>query len=142
MKKNIILFLCLLIAITNSYAQPKYEQKIRKLMAAQEEAWNKGDLESFMLGYMQSDSLVFIGKSGVTYGWQNTLNNYRKGYPDTATMGKLKFRLIEIKKLSGKYCHIIGHWHLTRSKGDLQGHFTLLFRKIKGRWLIVKDHSS
>jgi len=111
-------------------------------MSAQEEAWNRGDLESFMAGYLKSDSLTFIGKSGVTYGWQNTLNNYRRGYPDMAAMGKLRFRLIQIKRLSKRYCHVIGHWHLTRPKGDLEGHFTLLFKKIKGKWLIVADHSS
>jgi hypothetical protein len=85
---------------------------------------------------------MFIGKSGVTYGWQNTLNNYKKGYPDTAAMGKLNFNLINIKKLSRKYYHVIGKWYLTRTAGNLQGHFTLLLMKVKDKWFIIADHSS
>ncbi len=95
-----------------------------------------------MKGYWENDSLMFIGKSGVTYGWTNTLNNYKKGYPDTAAMGKLNFTLVQVKKLSAKYYHVTGKWFLKRSVGDVGGHYTLLFRKINGRWLIIADHSS
>lgn len=142
MKKNLNLFLCLLLVVSASYSQRKATLSIRRVMATQESAWNSGDLPGFMSGYVQSDSLTFIGKSGVTYGWKNTLDNYRKGYPDTAAMGKLKFSLIQIKRISRKHYYVIGHWHLLRTKGDLQGHFSLLFEKIKGKWLIVADHSS
>ena len=62
------------------------ETMIRQLLDEQTLAWNRGDIESFMNGYWVNDSLMFIGKSGVTYGWINTLNNYKKGYPDTASL--------------------------------------------------------
>ena len=123
-------------------AQTKTEKKILSLLKTQDESWNKGDINGFMETYLKSDSLMFIGKSGVTYGWQNTLNNYKKGYPDATAMGKLNFTLIDIKKLSRKYYHVVGKWHLTRSIGDLEGHFTLLMQKIKGKWYIIADHSS
>jgi hypothetical protein len=105
-------------------------------------AWNAGDIDRFMGTYWQSDSLMFIGKSGVTYGWQKTLENYKKNYPDTAAMGKLKFDILETKRLSVLYFFVVGKWHLTRSIGDIGGHFTLLFKKVKDKWLIVADHSS
>lgn len=123
-------------------AQSKDEQIIHTLLEEQRQAWNTGDLEHFMGTYWQSDSLMFIGKSGVTYGWQNTLNNYKKGYPDTATMGKLQFDILEVKRLSVMYFFVVGKWHLTRSIGDVGGHFTLLFKKVKNKWVIVADHSS
>ena len=123
-------------------AQSKDEQTIRTLIEEQRLAWNTGDKEKFMQTYWQSDSLMFIGKSGVTYGWQKTLDNYKKGYPDTAAMGKLNFDLLEVKRLSVMYFFVIGKWHLTRSIGDVGGHFTLLFKKVKNKWVIVADHSS
>jgi ketosteroid isomerase-like protein len=123
-------------------SQTKIQQQIINVLAEQDEAWNRGDIEGFMQTYWKNDSLMFIGKSGATYGWQNTLNNYKKGYPDTASMGKLHFTLISIQKLSRKYYSVVGKWHLQRTKGDLQGHFTLLLRKIRGKWVIVQDHSS
>ena len=76
-------------------------------MQDQQDAWNRGDLEGFMQGYWQSDSLLFIGKSGPTNGWQKTFNNYKKNYPDTIIMGKLSFDVLEIKKLSDQYCFVI-----------------------------------
>lgn len=118
------------------------EQTIRALLEEQRLAWNTGDLEQFMGTYWQSDSLMFIGKSGVTYGWQNTLTNYKKGYPDTAAKGILKFDVLEVKRLSVMYFFVVGKWHLTRSIGDAGGFFTLLFKKVKNKWVIVADHSS
>ena len=118
------------------------ETTIRALLEEQRLAWNTGDKEKFMGTYWQSDSLMFIGKSGVTYGWQNTLDNYKKHYPDTAAMGKLQFDILEVKRLSVMYFFVVGKWHLTRSIGDVGGHFTLLFKKVKNKWVIVADHSS
>ena len=104
--------------------------------------WNKGDLDSFVNGYWKNDSLMFIGQSGVTYGYQNTLNNYKKNYSDTAKMGKLAFEIIKLQKLSAEYYFVVGKWFLKRTVGDLKGQYTLLFRKINNEWVIVVDHSS
>jgi hypothetical protein len=140
--KKILLFACILFSTLAASAQSKDEATIRSILATQTNAWNRGDLEKFMEGYWRSDSLMFIGKSGVTYGWQNTLNNYKKGYPDTASMGQLKFDILEVKRLSVLYFSVVGKWQLTRSIGDVGGHFTLLFKKVKNQWVVVSDHSS
>ena len=140
--KKLFLILSFLLFVNISFAQTKTTKKILSILKVQDDSWNRGDIDGFMQTYWQNDSLMFIGKSGVTYGWQNTLNNYKKGYPDTAAMGKLDFTLINIKKLSRKYYHVIGKWHLTRTVGNLQGHFTLLLMKVKGKWFIIADHSS
>jgi hypothetical protein len=95
-----------------------------------------------MGGYWRNDSLMFIGKNGPTYGWENTLKNYKKGYPDIEAMGKLDFTLIDVKRLSPEYYSVVGKWHLKRLVGDIGGTFTLLFKKIKRQWLIIQDHSS
>jgi ketosteroid isomerase-like protein len=140
MKK--ILFLFILFSTEKIFAQSTDEAAVRKVLATQNAAWNRGDVDAFMVGYWHSDSLMFIGKSGVTYGWQNTLNNYKKNYPDTATMGKLNFTLITVKPLSKEYYHVVGKWYLARSVGDVGGHFTLIFKKINDEWVIIEDHSS
>ena len=140
--KKITLIFCLIIVCNFSIAQVDNRTAINNVMNDQLVAWNNGDIDAFMQTYWQNDSLMFIGKTGVTYGWQNTLDNYKKGYPDTAAMGKLDFTIIEIKRLSVLYFHVTGIWHLTRSVGDVGGHFTLLFKKVKDKWVIVSDHSS
>jgi len=120
----------------------KNEKAIRALLAAQTKAWNEGNLVGFMEGYLPSDSLLFVGKSGPTYGFNNTLNNYKKGYPDTASMGKLTFTLLAVTPIEKKHYRVLGKWSLQRSKGDISGFFTLLFQKIKGKWFVIQDHSS
>lgn len=134
-------FLFLLVSLV-SFSQPKEEQAIRQLLATQTESWNRGDVEGFMQTYWKSDSLMFIGKNGVHFGWQETLNNYKKGYPDTTAMGKLSFDIILVKKLSSEYYYVVGKWMLKRTIGDLSGHYDLLLRRIRGRWYIIADHSS
>ena len=137
-----ILFGLIVFCSLSASAQKSEAGKIRQLLSIQTEAWNKGDIEGFMQTYWKSDSLMFVGKNGVTRGWQKTLENYRINYPDTAAMGKLSFDIITIKNLSAEYAFVVGKWMLKRSIGDVSGHYNLLLRKIKGRWLIVADHSS
>ena len=142
MKRTLSFFIIFMLFAGSMQAQSKDQKAIVKLLSEQDSAWNRGDLENFMKGYWKSDSLMFIGKSGITYGWQKTLDNYKKGYPDTTAMGKLDFEYIEMKRLSDSYFFVVGKWHLTRTIGNLEGAFTLLLRKIKNVWVIVKDHSS
>jgi uncharacterized protein (TIGR02246 family) len=123
-------------------AQSKDEAAIRNILAEQTAAWNKGSIEDFMKGYWNSDSLMFIGQNGVTYGYQNTLSNYKKNYNNADKMGKLTFDLIKVQRLSPEYYFVVGKWHLARNAGDAGGHYNLLFRKINGKWVIVADHSS
>jgi len=116
---------------------------IEGIMAAQEEEWNAGDLEKFMAPYWHSDSLTFVGKSGLNRGWQKTLDNYIKGYPDRAAMGRLKFTNLHMEPLGKEYYQVIGKWELTRDSLDnLSGHYSLIWQKIKGTWVIISDHSS
>ena len=137
-------FLLALIAFIPllSFSQDKDSQAIRKILATQTNAWNNGEIDEFMHGYWDNDSLKFIGKSGVTYGYKQTLANYKKNYNDTAKMGKLSFGILEVKRLSPEYYFVVGKWFLKRSIGDIGGTYTLLFRKINGRWVIVVDHTS
>jgi len=123
-------------------AQTNDVAAIRKVLQLQTEAWNNGNIDEFMKGYWKSDSLKFIGKSGVTYGYNETLSGYKKRYSDTIQMGKLFFDLLEIKKLSPEYYFVVGKWFLKRSVGDIGGYYTLLFRKINGKCVIVADHTS
>ncbi len=142
MKMKFVYTTVLLIGLyTCSYAQTKDELAIRTVMQKQVNDWNNGNIDGFMQPYWKSDSLLFVS-TPPTYGWQKTLDRYKKNYPDTATMGKLNFNLLQVKLLSKEYSFVVGQWHLTRTVGDVGGYFTLLFRKIKGQWVIVADHSS
>ncbi|HSU50145.1 MAG TPA: DUF4440 domain-containing protein [Segetibacter sp.] len=125
-----------------SEGQKSDEQAIRRVIEKQSEGWNKGNIEEYMKGYWESDSLIFVGKSGVTYGYKNTLDHYRKAYPDKSSMGLLQLDLLRFKRLSSNYYYVTGKWSLKRTIGNLQGYFTLLFQKMRNSWVIISDHSS
>ncbi len=143
MKQIICLGYFVLLAQLCFSQQMADKQAILQVLDSQTGSWNKGDIEEFMQSYWKSDSLKFIGKNGVVYGWQNTLNRYLKNYPDAVSRGTLRFEIVSVDLLSKDAAFVIGKFFLTRpQKGDANGHFSLLWRKINGKWLIVADHSS
>jgi ketosteroid isomerase-like protein len=142
MKKYFVLVFAITFFSLALFAQNKDELAIRSVIDEQVKTWNNGNIDAFMQTYWKSDSLLFVGSKGPSYGWQNTLEGYKKRYPDTVAMGKLDFEILQIKSLSSEYKFALGKWHLKRTIGDAGGYFTLLFRKINGKWLIVVDHTS
>lgn len=135
------LFVLLFVPLIG-FSQSNDEKQILDLLSNQTKAWNEGDFDAFMVGYLNSDSLMFIGKSGITYGYAATLNNYRKSYAGADRMGKLSFDILHLKKLGRKNYLVVGKWSLKRTAGDAGGYYTLTFEKQKGSWVIVADHSS
>jgi ketosteroid isomerase-like protein len=133
---------CLLILVSCFYLKAQDKQAIMNVLETQRIAWNKGDIDSYMQGYWKSDSLMFIGHAAPTYGWQQTLDGYKKGYPDKAAMGQLTFDIMKVNILDPTNAFVLGAWHLKREKDAPGGYFTLWLKKIKGEWKIVCDHTS
>jgi len=142
MKKLLFLFATILILSSCSTSTEEQDKKdILAIMDVQQIAWSKHDLEGFMKGYWKSDSLKFYGSSGITYGWDKTLANYKKGYPTPDHSGTLKFKINDITKIETASYYVMGAYHLTRKVGDANGVFMIIFKKIKGQWKIVADTS-
>ncbi|MEN9512414.1 MAG: hypothetical protein RLZZ328_1143 [Bacteroidota bacterium] len=139
--KKLVFILGMLISVS-SMAQSNDEKIIRNILADQISFWNKGDIPGFMQGYWNSDSLVFVGKNGPTYGYNNTLRNYQKNYPNKDYMGILNFDILSVQPMEKDHFFVIGKFMLQRKVGDASGHFTLILRRINGVWKIVSDHSS
>lgn len=118
------------------------KNEIQKVLNQQKNDWNNASIEAYMNGYWKSDSLVFIGKNGIKYGWQSTLDNYKKSYPDKSQMGKLDFEYLNIELYNKNNAMCSGKWKLSREKDTLSGYYTLILKKIQGKWKIIYDHSS
>jgi ketosteroid isomerase-like protein len=142
----IVLMTFFLLAAMSSFAQSdsqkaKITDEIRAVMNKQAADWNRGDIPAFMEGYWKSDQLTFVS-TRVTKGWQPTLDNYKRSYPDKNAMGNLTFSDLEITVLSKDSALVLGSWSLKREKDTPGGKFTLIFRKFKEGWRIVHDHTS
>jgi len=121
---------------------PSPKAAIRQVLLTQQQAWNDGDIDTFMQSYWKSDELTFSSGGKVTRGWQATLDSYRERYSTRQEMGQLDFSDLEVTALGDDAALVLGHWHLTRDADDLGGKFTLVFRRILGEWLIIHDHTS
>lgn len=118
------------------------KQSILAVIQAQQEAWSQNDLEGFMQGYWKSDSLKFYGSRGLTKGWEQTLSNYKKGYPTKDHSGTLTFTVDDISRIETDSYWVMGQYHLKRKVGDANGNFIIVFKRIDGAWKIVADMSS
>ena len=139
-----MLMISLLLCSTPVLAQDSNKdfEQIRKIFFQQEDDWNRGDIDAFMKAYWKSENLQFGGANGITKGWNQTLESYKKGYPDKETMGTLSFQIKDITQQSKEVVSLTGSWVLERENDLPGGHFLLIWRKIDGEWKIVVDHTS
>jgi len=121
---------------------PNSVAEIQSVLSAQQEAWNRGDIDAFMNGYAQSPSTVFVSEDEVRRGWETVRDRYRAKYSDRAKMGTLRFSEIEVTALSQDAAVVLGGWRLKRASDEPHGRFTLVFKRLPEGWRIVHDHTS
>jgi ketosteroid isomerase-like protein len=136
---------CILMTLTVS-AAPKQSgnavTEIKAVLQAQQNAWNRGDIDGFMNGYARSASTVFVSEDTIKRGWQTVRDRYRKKYSSRAKMGTLRFSDLEITLLSSDSAVACGHWKLKRANDQPHGRFTLILKRLPEGWRIVHDHTS
>jgi ketosteroid isomerase-like protein len=143
--RAIVIASFVLMAVTVSAAVKQNETavaQIRSVLQAQQDAWNRGDIDGFMNGYARLASTVFISEDTLTRGWQTVRDRYRKKYSDRAKMGTLTFSDLEIMLLSSDSAVASGRWKLKRANDQPHGRFTLIFKRLRQGWRIVHDHTS
>lgn len=123
-------------------SQTEEIEAIHVVMNHQAEAWNNGDIEGYMQGYWNSDSLIFTGGKTKTKGWHQAISRYRTSYPDKATMGKLTFSQLETTLISDLSAYTTGVWIVKTDSNAVEGRFTLVWKKMHNQWLIIADHTS
>lgn len=137
-----LLALFLLVAASSADSQGCDRDAIAGILEAQQAAWNRGDVDAFLEGYWHSLDLTFSGASGVARGWDAVRARYQKTYADRDAMGHLQFSGLEFRFLGPDAALVLGHWHLTRAKGDVGGVFSLVWQRFPEGWRIIHDHTS
>jgi ketosteroid isomerase-like protein len=138
---------CILMALAVAvFAAPEQTAnsatQIRSVLQAQQDSWNRGDIDGFMNGYARSASTVFISEDTIRHGWQTVRHRYKQKYSNRAKMGKLAFSDLEITLLSSDSAVASGRWTLKRANDQPHGRFTLILKRLPEGWRIVHDHTS
>ena len=136
---NILIAVLVCVASEQS---PDSATEIQSVLSAQQDAWNRGDIDAFMNGYARSASTVFVSGDEVRRGWETVRDRYRVKYSDRAKMGTLGFSEIEVTMLSPEAAVVLGRWKLKRGNDEPHGRFTLIFKHLPEGWRIVHDHTS
>lgn len=136
-----IIILFFLGALNFVAAQNEDEATIKAILTEQEKAWSNNDLEGFMEGYWESDSLTYYSGGKITQGWRTTLDNYKKGYSSKKETGTLNFQIDAMTKINSDAYYVMGQYFLTRDAGDKNGTFMIIFKRIAGQWKIIADSS-
>lgn len=142
--RHVVAIFSILLLVCCQQPTPENEKKaIRLMLESQVKCWNLGDVDGFMDGYWKDSSMQFISKKGVRRGWIQTLNAYKKHYPNADSMGKLNFYLDSIEFLDPQLQlgHITGRWELIRATDTPGGYFSLLTRKMPEGPKIIVDHT-
>lgn len=144
MSRMFTLFLLFVLSVgagCRSSSTPLAKEEIQRVMEAQIVAWNNGDIEGFLEGYIKSPDLIFASRGTFSRGWDPLLERYQVAYPH-GNMGRLRFDGVEINMVSDDAAWVVGSWWLDLNDSSPHGAFTLIFRKTDEGWRIVHDHSS
>jgi len=136
-----LITMCVVVFSCTSNNTNEDKDVIISILKTQEKAWSDNDIDTFMQGYWKSDSLKFYGAAGLKYGWQTTLDSYKKRYPTKEHTGTLNFKINDISQINSESYFVIDEYHLTRNVGDTNGVFMIIFKKINGEWKIIADTS-
>jgi hypothetical protein len=137
----VFIIVCMLIP-AGSFPQSKNEKKILAVLRLEEEYWSKGDIEGYVSLYAPSDSTRMILSKGAAYGKDSILAFYKRYWPKEK-MGKLVLDGEQLERISRKYYYVTGYFHVLYPDGrSVNGRYSSLMKKIKGRWYLYTDHSS
>jgi len=141
--KKLVLVVALLLQVSCQQQDSEKAdiQSIRQLLNTQATAWSNNDIEGFMEGYYQSDSVAYFGSGGVRYGYKTMLEGYKERYPTAAHTGKLEFTIHDITRISKDAYWVMGEYHLTRTVGNANGTFMIVLKRMNGVWKIIGDSS-
>ena len=144
MRFQILAYCCIGLFAATAQAQTdsKIISEIRAVLEAQQQAWNRGDIDGFMSGYDRSESTAFVSEDKITRGWQAVRHRYHQRYSDRGKMGQLTFSDLEITPLGKDSALASGNWKLKREGDEPYGRFSLIFRLTNDGWRIIYDHTS
>ena len=140
--RRLVFITLICLAATGSLFAADVASEIRAIMNAQVAAWNRGDIDGFMDGYVRSDQLEFVSGGKITRGWQTVRDRYHKKYRSREEMGLLTFSDIKVSSLNANTAVVQGRWSLRRKADQPHGSFVLVFRHQPEGWRIVHDETS
>ena len=131
-------------AYSQSSGSKAGEEGVAAALKMQSDAWNRGDLDAFMTGYLHSPDTSYASGGTEVWGYEALRARYQKKYGTSReSMGTLSFSDLKTIMLGKQHALCIGHFHLERKdEKPIDGIFSLVLVSTKDGWKIMHDHSS
>lgn len=119
-------------------------REITALLTTSAEGWNRRNLDTFLLPYLDSPEITFVGSRGLVRGKAAIRDTYAGGwFAPGRDPGQLAFRDIEVRLLGGGHALAVGRYEVRIPGQELAtGLFSLALRRTPEGWRIIHDHSS
>ena len=121
------------------YTATRLQLDVTKVLLQQENAWNRGDLDSYLSHYKDAADTEAI-LAGPTRGLANIRSAFHLNYPNHDSMGQLQQTEINVRALGEEHALATGRYHLQRPRkagGDTDGMFVEVFEKTGAVWQVV-----
>lgn len=126
------------------FTATRQQLDVVKIILAQQNAWNKGDLDGYLSHYKDAPDTQAV-LANLVRGIDAVRAAYRQNFPNKDSMGEIEDSEIEVRALGDTYALATGRYRLNRSKksgGSAEGTFTELFEKTSNGWQIIFSQST
>jgi uncharacterized protein (TIGR02246 family) len=116
-------------------------QAITSLINDQYAAWNRHDLDGYMMPFWRSPKLIFVSEGRVSQGWAEVKARMEQNYPDRNMMGIAGADSIQVSLLTDDSAITIERWTVRFTHESVSGVTTSSWRKFQEGWRIVGGQS-
>jgi len=125
-----------------SQVHPEPELLVVNALNEQADAWQRGNLDTFLQHYWASDELTLFADGRAEEGSRAARTLYEPKVPAGNAAGRLVYDLIRVQPLAPDVILVTGRWQVDRGTDSQAGRFSRVFRRIDGRWVIAHEHLS
>ena len=113
------------------------------MLDASADAWNRGDLDSFVGDYTDDTTTTFVSGGHVQYGFDWIRDNYAPSFEPGARRDSLRFEHVAARALGNDHALATARFVLFRGDSvTASGPFTLVLKRSSSDWKIIHDHTS
>ena len=126
------------------FTASRQQLDVVKIILAQQNAWNKGDLDGYLSHYKDAPDTQAV-LANLVRGVDNIRAAYRQNFPNKDAMGEIEDTDIDVRPMGDNYALATGKYHLNRPKksgGAIEGTFMELFEKTATGWQIIFSQST
>lgn len=121
------------------YTATPEQLAVTKVVVAQENAWNRGDLDGYLAHFKESPETEVM-LAGPVRGISNVRSAFHLNFPNKDSMGTLEDSEVKVRELGEGFALATGKYRITRARkagGNIEGTFIEVYEKTPAGWRVI-----